>query len=102
LQYVHTSDTLWVSASPVDLPAPETLMSTSHTVHNWRQADEKARELANGLPVFCGTGSPIDRPHVVKTTLDALSGEGTGYHVWIYPEGDGCGSPVEHHTIAIH
>ncbi len=57
------------------------------TVENWEQANAKLTELANGLPIFLGSGSPIDRPHVIASYLDALSGEGMGYSVWIFPQG---------------
>lgn len=78
-----------------------------HEVKDWPAANAKLDELAGELPLYLGTGNPIDEPHVQASTLDAWSGEGMGCSVWIYPQGsngmEGLGKerPHEYHLIKI-
>lgn len=68
---------------------------------NWKNAESKIKTIAKGLPIFWGTGNAIDYPHVVASTLDYLSGEGMGYFVRVYPDGDRYKAKCECHIVNI-
>lgn len=68
-------------------------MHTTHFVDGWAAAQQKAEEMAGDLPLYYGTGNPIRTPHATASTLDAWSGEGMGYFVTLYPEGDRYDAP---------
>lgn len=67
----------------------------------WKEAEAQVRKIANGLPIYWGCGDPIDEPHVIATTKDAWSGEGQGYNVLVYPNGDGYGRPYKYHSVSL-
>ncbi len=68
---------------------------------NWNEAGDRVRDIANGLPIYWGTGNPIKEPHVVAFTKDSWSGDGQGYNVHVYPKGDGYMAPVVCHSVVI-
>jgi len=75
---------------------------------SWKNAENKVKEIAKNLPIYWGTGSPIEEPHVVAYKKDALSGEGQGFNVVVYPEGNdgliGLGIPCSssfRHSVSI-
>lgn len=68
---------------------------------DWRAAEAKVRAIAGDLPIYWGPGGPIYKPHVVASTMDAWSGEGMGYNVFVYPEGDGYMKPMQFHTVKV-
>jgi len=60
-------------------------------ITNWKEASDAVKEFAakyGVTAIYWGTGSSIAKPHAVASTLDAWSGEGMGYFVRVYPEGD--------------
>ena len=61
---------------------------------NWREAEAEVKRIAGDLPVYWGTGYPIRHPHVIATKKDALSREGYGYNIYIFPQGDYYLAPV--------
>ena len=75
------------------------------TVSSWEEANAKLQEIAvwslNAGRVVHGTGYPIATPHLLATTLDAWSGEGMGYFLTWYPEGDTYGAPKFFGSIRI-
>lgn len=73
----------------------------TRTATDWKDAFAQVAALTNGLPVYYGSGAPVEEPHAVVTTKDALSGEGIGYNVRVYPEGDRPGAPSHFHSIVI-
>ncbi len=75
--------------------------ATVREVSNWREAGDAVAEIANGLPIYYGSGNPIEHPHVCAITLDAWSGAGFGYSVHVHPHGDGYLQPVTVHTVYI-
>lgn len=74
---------------------------TCYTVRSHAEAHATVSALAHGLPVFYGTGNPIEEPHVQVRPKDGLSGEGIGYWVTIKPEGDGYLRPCTMHEIVL-
>lgn len=67
-----------------------------HTAANWQEADAILKAMAERLQagrVVHGTGYPVRTPHLLAVTMDALSGEGMGYNLTWYPEGDVYDSP---------
>ena len=68
-------------------------MHTTYFVDDWAAAQQKVEEIAGVLPLFYGTGNPIRTGHATASTLDAWSGEGMGYFVTLYPEGDRYDAP---------
>lgn len=70
-------------------------------VMTWKDAEARVREIAGDLPIYWGTGNPIDRPHVVAWSKDAWSGEGMGFNVHVYPQGSGYRRPVECHSVPL-
>jgi hypothetical protein len=70
----------------------------------WAAADAHVHAIARAagnLPIYWGTGYPVPRPHVVASTLDAWSGEGVGYFVRVYPQGERPGAPCDYHTVYV-
>lgn len=67
----------------------------------WKIAEDKVREIAKGLPIFWGTGNPIYKPCVVAWSKDAWSGEGMGFNVLVYPEGEGYLKPYSYHSVSL-
>lgn len=67
----------------------------------WNEAGDRVRDIADGLPIYWGTGNPIREPHVVAFTKDAWSGEGMGYNVNVYPQGAAYRAPVVCHSVVI-
>ena len=58
---------------------------------SWLTAEKKVEEIAkqNGdLPIYWGIGYPVRHPHVLAYEKDCWSGEGQGYNVVVYPDGD--------------
>lgn len=70
------------------------------TANTWRDARKVVHDIANGLPIYYGTGSPIDRPHVTVSAKDGLNGP-QGYDVWLYPEGNDWDKPYNYHSIVL-
>lgn len=71
---------------------------------NWIEAHARVKALAteHGITeILYGAGYSVAGPHAMVTTLDALSGEGMGYHVAIYPQGDRPGMPCVRYTVQI-
>jgi len=67
----------------------------SKTVSSWQEANAEVKALAASLGianVTYGTGYPIKTKHLLACTMDAWSGEGMGYNVTYYPEGDTYGA----------
>ena len=76
----------------------------SHNVRSWQEANAKLQEIAASLKtdrVVHGTGYPIREPHLLAVTMDAWSGEGMGYNLTWYPEGDTYESPRHFGSIRI-
>ena len=70
-------------------------------MNNWEILTEKVKELADGLPIYWGSGNPIDHPHVTASSKDSWSGEGMGYNVFIRREGAGYMKPCEYHSVSM-
>jgi len=78
--------------------------TTNRTATSWPEAAQLINEYAQAHgnpPQYAGTGSPIKHPCIIYTNLDALSGEGRGYFVRHYPEGEGPGKPARYFTVRI-
>ena len=46
---------------------------------------DEIKNIHGNLPVYCGTGYPIEKPHIL--VIDKLPDP----HAWVYPRGDtGC------------
>jgi short-subunit dehydrogenase len=68
----------------------------------WKKCDAKVKEIASQFGIDCilyGSGYPVSKPNIVVTYKDALSGEGSGYNVYVYPEGDGYGKPYKYFSV---
>lgn len=68
----------------------------------WKNCDSKVREIANAHGIDCilyGSGYPVNKPNIVVNYKDAISGEGCGYNVYIYPEGGGYNKPCIYISI---
>ncbi len=65
------------------------------TVANWKEANEKVREIAGGYKLYHGTGNPIREACAIAVT-DYFE-----VRVWIYPEGEGYGKPSTMHLVQI-
>ena len=70
-------------------------------VRTWREAELEVERLADGLPIYWGSGYAIERPHVLAVALDALSGAGMGYNVTVFPEGERYGKSRDYHVVRI-
>jgi hypothetical protein len=76
----------------------------SHAVGSWPEVSAKLQEIAARLQtdrVVHGTGYPVKEPHLLVTTMDAWSGEGMGYNLIWYPEGETYNSPRHFGSIRI-
>lgn len=75
-----------------------------HTINvsSWKEAYKKVREIAGPLPIHWGAGNPVYEPYVMARPMDALSGEGYGYIVVVYPQGEGVQKPSEFYRICVH
>jgi hypothetical protein len=61
------------------------------TVKNWKEAVDAVKEFAaqyGVTAIYWGSGYAVTKPHAVASTLNAWSGEGMGYFVRVYPNGD--------------
>ena len=68
----------------------------------WKTCDAKVEEIANQFGIDCvlyGSGYPVSKPNIVVSYKDALSGEGSGYNVYVYPDGEGCGKPCKYFSV---
>jgi hypothetical protein len=75
-----------------------------HKAATWSKAWEIVQDICAeyGVRHYHGTGDPTNEPCGVSTSMDALSGAGTGYHLNVYPEGnERAMAPVEVYSIYV-
>lgn len=74
------------------------------SIKAWVEAWEEVKRIVaqyGDLPILDPGGGPINRSHAVVWKKDALSGEGMGFNINIYPEGSGYMKPVIHHSVEV-
>jgi hypothetical protein len=49
--------------------------------------------------IYYGSGYPIETPHIVAIWKDSWSGEGYGYNLWVYPEGNKPDKPKKYFSV---
>lgn len=57
----------------------------------WKSCNERVREIAREYSidkVLYGSGYPVSTPNIVVMYKDAITGEGMGYNVFVYPNGN--------------
>jgi hypothetical protein len=75
-----------------------------HRTTTWAAASEIVKGICAeyGVAHYHGTGDPTTKPCGVSTSMDALSGEGTGYNLNVYPQGnERAQTPVEVYSIYV-
>lgn len=73
------------------------------SIKAWAEAWEEVKRIVaqyGDLPIL-DPGGPLNRPHAVVRKKDALSGEGMGFNISIYPEGSGYMKPVIYHSVEV-
>lgn len=51
--------------------------------------------------VLFGSGYPCEDACIIVMTKDALSGEGVGYNIFAYPQGQGYKKPYHYYSVGI-